>query len=322
VVKTLSCDPTVDRVRAFDRLVQPSVAGVDMVTVDVTDESFAESLAGVGSLVHLAEDPGHRSDEVVAVATLERVLAAAERASCEHVLVVSSAMVYGAHGDNPVPLTEHHPVRPVRALRYATAKVRVEEVAGDWSARTGVPVAVLRPTTTLSERGVSYVSRAMRSAMSLRPAMVEPPIQFLHHDDLASAIARVSVGRWDSVFNVAPEGGIDPDVFGDLLVEELAWPEPMEGARVRAARMVRRRPVDRALTAYVSHPWVVANDRLRHTGWKPRFSNEEAYVLGTPEPMWRRYASRRRQELALGLGGAAAMGAVAGIGLAARRFLR
>jgi nucleoside-diphosphate-sugar epimerase len=318
----LSCDPAVERVWAIDRLPQPTVAGADMIAADVTDPSFPAVLSGATSLVHLAEDLSHRSDEMGAVATLEQVLQGAEEVGCGHVVLVSSAMVYGAHADNPVPLTEHHRPRPVRALRYATSKLRIEETALAWSARTGMEVAILRPTTTLSERGVSYVSRAMRSAMSLRPAMVEPPIQFLHHDDLVAAITKVAVDRWGSVFNVAPDGWIDPEVFGDLLAEELAWPEPLEDMRVRAARLVRRRKVDRALTAYVSHPWAVANDRLRRTGWKPKFSNEEAYVLGTPEPMWRRYASRRRQELALGAGGAAAIGAAAGIGLVARRLMR
>ena len=35
------------------------------------------------------------------------------------------------------------------------------------------------------------------------------------------------------------------------------------------------------LDPYVRHPWVVANDRLRSTGWRPLHSNEEALVIAT-----------------------------------------
>jgi hypothetical protein len=67
---------------------------------------------------------------------------------------------------------------------------------------------------------------------------------------------------------------------------------------------------------------VVANDRLRSTGWAPTFSNEEAYVLGTPPPTWMSFAQRRRQELALSAFGLAAAAAAAGAGAMARRLLR
>ncbi len=32
------------------------------------------------------------------------------------------------------------------------------------------------------------------------------------------------------------------------------------------------------------HPWVVANDRLKHAGWKPQHSNDEALLLATGAP--------------------------------------
>jgi hypothetical protein len=33
---------------------------------------------------------------------------------------------------------------------------------------------------------------------------------------------------------------------------------------------------------YLVHPWVVAGDRLKSAGWKPRYSNEEALLLAPP----------------------------------------
>ena len=58
-------------------------------------------------------------------------------------------------------------------------------------------------------------------------------------------------------------------------------------------------------------PWVVANDRLRAEGWSPAFTNQEAWVAGTPPPLAGLVNGQRRQEIALGVAstvGAAALG--------------
>jgi nucleoside-diphosphate-sugar epimerase len=50
------------------------------------------------------------------------VLDAASAAGVTHVVVLSTAMVYGAWGNNPVPLTEDAPLRPDPSLVYASAR--------------------------------------------------------------------------------------------------------------------------------------------------------------------------------------------------------
>lgn len=324
LVQLLAADEAVGAVRAFDRAALFGLpAGVERHQIDVAGPALVEGLQGCDTLVHLAEDPGRRSDAVVAVTLLNRVLAAAEQAGCGHVVLLSSALVYGAHPDNPVPLTEAHPRRSDSPLAYAATKAMLEEVAERWAAGTGAGLAVLRPTTTLSARGVSWTAAALRRGTSLRAGTVDPPVQFLHHDDLASAVATVATGGLSSVYNVAPDGWIGPEVFHRLLGEaELRWAEPLDEVYTRLARYRPERRAEPGLADYVAYPWVVANDRLRATGWTPAFTNEEAYVLGNPPPLWRTFSLRRRQELALGLVGTAAAGMVAAAGVAGRRWLR
>jgi nucleoside-diphosphate-sugar epimerase len=323
VVQLLAADRGVVLVRALDRVRRSTDPRVELHQVDLATGPLVELLAGCDSVVHLAEDPGRRSDEREATTVLERVLTAAERVGCNHLVLLSSALVYGAYPDNPVPLTESHPRRPVPELAYAITKARLELVAEAWAAASGAELAILRPATALSERGASYIAAALRSASSLRPERVEPPVQFLHHDDLAAAVAMVAARRLESIYNVAPDGWIGPDVLFDLIAgAERHWPQPVSTAYARFARTVLRRQAEEGLEAYVTYPWVVANDRLRSAGWAPAFSNEEAYVLGTPAAPWRSFAIRRRQELALGAVGLAVAGAAAGAGLVARRLLR
>lgn len=328
VTRLLAERPDVKAIEAIDRvrLVPLQVGGEQKVTchqLDVASTALLDVLDGCDSVVHLADEPGRRTDAELAERILGRVLAAAEQVGCRHVVLLSSALVYGARPDNPVPITEAYPRRPLPDLAYARTKAGLEQSAERWAGGAGADLAVLRPTTTLSERGVSWIAGALRAATSLRPEQLDPPVQFLHHDDLASAVAQVTAQRRTGVFNVAPDGWIGSEAFRTLQAEaELRLPEPINDAWVRVARRVRSGAVEPGLDAYVAHPWVVANDRLRATGWEPAFTNEEAYVLGTPAPMWRTVAQRRRQELLLGATGSAAAVAVVTAGLVGRRFMR
>jgi hypothetical protein len=73
---------------------------------------------------------------------------------------------------------------------------------------------------------------------------------------------------------------------------------------------------------YTVHPWVVANDRLRSAGWTPENSNEETFVAGYPGGPLASLSSRRRQELALGVVGAVALGLVVAVVAVVRRARR
>jgi hypothetical protein len=74
---------------------------------------------------------------------------------------------------------------------------------------------------------------------------------------------------------------------------------------------IQRGPIPPGLLPYLSHAWLVANDRLRHAGWAPTITNEQAYVAGTEARWWQVLTPQRRQELALGAS------AVAGVTVAA-----
>ena len=78
-------------------------------------------------------------------------------------------------------------------------------------------------------------------------------------------------------------------------------------------------PTPPELLPYTVHPWVIANDRLRAEGWEPQSSNEEAFVASHRAGPWTTLSPRRRQELALGVSGAALIGGVAGVVTVLRR---
>ena len=306
---------------AVDRVARPPHGAGEFRQIDVVTGD-PDVFVGCDQVIHLAEDPGRRADPRAAAAGFQAMLQRVDRAGCRRLVVVSSALVYGARPGNPVPLTESHEPCPTLVLGYARAKAALEELAQRWASRTGAELAILRPTTTLSEERSGYVASALRTAIALRDEEVDVPVQFLHEHDLAAAVALLAGNGATGMFNVAPDHWIEPAEFAELMAEiELPRP-PFVTTVAGHVGAVIRPEVARGLAPYVRYPWVVANDRLRAEGWKPSHTNEEALVAGTPTPPWRSAWVRRRQELALGAAGLTTAGMMAGAGFAARWVLR
>lgn len=329
VVERLVHSDGIDRVVAIDRAqprgaakrrtVRPAVGhhAIDLMTAG------PDVYEGCDSVVHLAEDGARRRDESLAGRVFERVLADAAEAGCRHVALLSSALAYGAYPENPVPITEGRSLNPVPELSHAVIKAGLEERAREWQTRTGGAVAVLRPTATLSEGDSSWIGAALRAATTVRSDQVDPPVQFLHHDDLAAAVALVAEERLDGAFNVAPDGWIGAEAFRALRGEtSVRLPEQFADLPLRVAKAVADRTLLEGLEPYVRHPWVVSNERLRRAGWQPMFSNEEAFVAGTPRPILTSIGPQRRQELALGVVSAAGLAATGAALWAVRRVVR
>lgn len=220
----------------------------------------------------------------------------------DHLVLVSSALVYGAHPGNPVPISEDAVLRPDPSFVYARQLAGVEERLDRWR-RHGPHrrVAVLRPVITVASGTTSSLMTALTAGFGQRLGQEDPPAQFLHLDDLAAAIVTVVTHASDGVFNVAPDGWIPGHRIRSLAGSQWRIPLPGRVADVASAWRWRlqRGPIPPGLLSYTQAPWVIGNDRLRALGWRPTVTNEQAYVEGTEDPWWGSVSPKRRQEFAL-----------------------
>jgi nucleoside-diphosphate-sugar epimerase len=170
----------------------------------------------VDAVVHLAArvDPPRDADERAAMARLHEagtrtvvdVVAAADVA---RMVLVSSAVVYGARPDNPVPLPTTAPVRPGADFAYAVDKAAQEAIVRDQLDEARF--SVVRPAIVYGGGARSYLTEIIRRARlpwglrGILPALdgCRPPLQFVHVDDVASIIAAALVGP-TGVYHAAP----------------------------------------------------------------------------------------------------------------------
>ena len=257
---------------------------------------------------------------------LEAALRLLRHTTATQVVVLSSAMVYGARAANPVPLTEDDPMRPVPDCAFALAKADLERAAAELRARRpGTRVAVLRPPVCVAggpQR--DWLERSGWHAHTTRLVGRGRVAQFLHVEDLARAVEFCRRSGLDGVYDVAPDGWLTEEQQLELVgAGRPPRLEPEVGrrwSRFRWSVGAASTPPD--LFAYTQYSWVVDNARLRAAGWAPVHTNEEAFVMGHRPGWWSALPPDRRQAVSLG----AAIGAVgllvAAVVLGLRRLVR
>jgi len=285
---------------------------------DVRAAELKRSLHGVDVVVHLAS----ATDEPLDAA--RRVLEAASDAGVGHVVVVTSALVYGAWPTNPVPLTDDAPLRPNPDFAPAVAFGEVERLVGEWrEAHPSAVVAVLRPAVAVAEDEAGWLAPMLAAVRGVPVGDDDPPAQFVHLDDIAAAVAVAVTARLDGAANVAPDGWISGEELRGLAGGprvRLPWGlgEKLTSWRWRAGLS----PTPPGLLPWTVDPWVVASDRLKALGWAASHSNQEAFVAGHRPRPWATVSPRRRQELTLGASAVALAGVAAGAVAVVRRARR
>lgn len=287
------------------------------------------AFAGAGTLIVLGSGRGPdldgRGGAEFDLAAVRAALGAATKAGVRQVVVLSSAMVYGAWPDNPVPLTEDAPLRPDPRLPAVTSMAELERLAACWrDDNPGASVAILRPVVMVSPDTAAWFRRSLWRSGGLQVGDADPPRQFVHVEDVVAALEVAWRGRLDGPFNVAPDGWLTAEVWRDLggaaprLRVPAGWVRWLRRLGFRAG--LGEAPPE--LVPYALHPWVVANDRLRAAGWKPAFTNEEAYIAADRAGPLRSMSPRTRQELSLAGAGLVLAGTVLGSGWFLRRRQR
>jgi UDP-glucose 4-epimerase len=298
VLERLDADRTVDRIIGIDVVEPPMpVAKLDMRVADLRDPLLDRALDGAEVVVHLPSvfAPGDPDDLrfVLTVGGTRQLLAAADKVGVRKLVHVSSGAVYGAHPDNPMPIDESAPARANPDFAPAYHRMLAEELVREWAEEhPAVELVVLRPAAVLGPGQDDVLSRHLESP---RLPVVEgcaPPMQFVHADDVASAVQLAATGGLQGTYNVAADGWLACDEVCALLGRRpISVPEGV--AFSLAARMWRYgiSAVPPGAVHFAMHPCVLSTDRLHEAGWSPTRSNRE--VL-------REFAAVHHEYLALG----------------------
>lgn len=285
LLASLAASPDVAEIRSVARRpLGAAVAGLLAdrsvhVCADVRHQSARKALEGVDVLYHLASQVwqgggagGLRTMAEVNVEGTRNVL----RARPGAVVLVSSAAVYGAWPDNPLPLDESRRPGPNPECPYGGQKLLAEAVcaqeAGTW--------AIVRLAAVLGPHADARVARAVRGYRLAVPAMsgVRQAVQWLDEADAVEgllaagrALAAVRPGVPGEVFNIATHDWLGaPDAARLAASRVVTVPRRVLMAGSRVAKRLGATPfgVDRAVL--ISGPLALSVAKAGQVlGWQP-----------------------------------------------------
>lgn len=239
------------------------------------------------AVVHLAFLLNPIHDEAamydVDVNGTQNVLEAASTANVQQLLVTSSTTAYGAFADNPVPLTETDPVRGSPDFSYARHKAECDRLCQLWALQHPERwMTIVRPCIVFGPDVDNYIVRLwLRNPFHADFGMGDPPMQFVHVDDVAEALILLLDGRHGGVFNVAADGYISV-AEASAAIGLKTRRVPYKPYKKLALALWRARVVETPAgqLEFVIHPWVASNQKLKDaTGWSPRWTSREVFEI-------------------------------------------
>src|SRR6476646_3539674 len=198
---------------------------------DITDRSAVDALvAEADVVVHLAYlimGSREESRRINLAGTRNVIEAAVAAQLVKRLVYTSSVAAYGYHRDNPVRLTEDVPARGSAEHYYSAQKAECEELLHELTDGADLEVYVLRPCIVAGPRAPALrekipwqaAKRALPAALQplaatvsgFLPLLPDPgvPVQLVHHDDVADAIALCVTGTGKpGAYNIAGDGEI------------------------------------------------------------------------------------------------------------------
>lgn len=279
--------------REFD----PAEEGWEKVSYrrgDILDRgSLAALFAGADVAVHLAFAifGGREETHEVNLAGTRNVFEAAITAGVRRLVYASSVAAYGFYKDNPQPLTEEVPARGSESFYYSAQKAELEDLLDELLAGSGVEAYVFRPCIVAGPRATMLIRqlvenvrlgdplpllrRGVERLPLARPVIPDPgvPIQLVHHDDVARAMAAAICGDGPpGTYNLAGEGVVGvAEIAHSIGWRSVPVPRPAVSLGTAAAKRLPFGPSLLEWATALDTPVLMDTAKAhRDLGWKPR----------------------------------------------------
>ena len=279
--------------RSFD----PAEEGWEKVSYrrgDILDRgALAALFDGADVAVHLAFAIFGSREETrkVNLQGTRNVFEVAIKSGVKRLVYASSVAAYGFHPENPQPLTEDVPARGSDSFYYSRQKAELEEVLDELLDDSEVEAYVFRPcivagprATMLVEQTVDAVRvgdplpllrKGVEKLPLVKPILPDPgvPIQLVHHDDVAQAMAAAICGEGSpGAYNLAGEGEVSvSDIARALGWRSVPVPGPAVNVGTAAARRLTFASTRLEWATALDTPVLMDTAKARRDlGWKPQ----------------------------------------------------
>ncbi len=249
----------------------PALAGA------LQDVSAAVLVAGRTDLAAVLDlSPAARREHSIRRA--QAAVTSAAAAGVGHLVVVTSAMVYGARPENAVPLPEDAPLQAPTDDGLVGDLIDVEQlVTVAREVHPGLHITVVRPASLVGPGIDTVITRHFEAPRLLTARGVEPAWQFCHVEDLARAVVAALVlgpGALPAAITVGAESYLTQAEVEQLTgMRRIELSESLALGTAQRLHRVGVLPAPASDLAFTLYPWVVGSQALRAAGWEPAYDN-------------------------------------------------
>jgi UDP-glucose 4-epimerase len=264
----------------------------EFVKADIRDRRQIQQLLEryeIDALIHLAFVFNPIRDEArmydIDVNGCQAVLQAASDAGVDQVMVTTSVAAYGAFPDNPKPIAEDWPVRGVPDFSYARDKADADRICQLWAyENTDAVMTIVRPTTVFGPNVDNWIVRSLQ-ATPFVPLLdgVDEEFQFVHEDDVVSALVALLDGKHAGAFNLAGDGLVTRSRTAEMLGKKTRTISLKNMKRLNNALWklhVPRTEAPAGSLDFLRYPWIMSTEKLKSTtGWQSRYDALETFKI-------------------------------------------
>ena len=136
-------------------------------------------------------------------------LSAAEASKAKQFIYFSSTTIYGAYPDNPIWLNENSLIRPKSRFQYAVDKAKSEFLIEKFASNNrSLKILILRGCPVMGPNANNFISRAFQKPLLIGLSNYDPPMQFIHEDDVVNLMEFAMLNEISGTYNIAGEGTI------------------------------------------------------------------------------------------------------------------
>lgn len=206
------------------------------------------------------------------------VIDAAAEAGIKKIVCTSSIAAYGAHKDNPVPLTEKSPLRGKGTFFYAEQKQMLEEYLDEFEMKhPQIKVVRLRFCTTTGPKASNETVTLYTAPVFVAFPGFQPPVQLLHEDDAARAFYLAVVRDVAGAFNIGSDWDMTAKEHARLGGAKIIYlPLWLSRAVAKTLWHLRLIKFDPSWISASLYPVVVDTKRAeKEMGWRAEYSSKQ-----------------------------------------------
>lgn len=290
IIAKLEKEPECEKIIGIARRkLSHSFKKLDYHRSDVRNPSIANLFKknGVDTLIHLAfvVNPIHDLKKMhsINVDGTKNVLRAAKISGIKRILLTSSTMAYGAWPDNPL-LTEESPLRGHPTYYYNRDKVEIEQICQAFKRKNpDILFNIIRPCLVLGPNVNHLYSRIIDWPILPLIDGNNPPMQFIHEDDVARAYLAILKESVEGTFNIVGKGTLKwkevIEISGGTALTIPSFPiYPIVNALWKLRVPLLEFPAD--ILDFIKYPWVASGEKAeRELGFVPKYSSEETLKI-------------------------------------------